>query len=233
MENDQDNQPVAYDVDGRPLYSHPLNNVNTNQPVDNIKHESDDVMNLKHERSQAAFPNLDLSKGEYVIKVVERHPIGIFSVFAIGFIIALVLITVLADIKYIAYWMQIDLTPSTYTLISTVIISMLAITAVVVYMANYIYRSNKMFLTNESVIQEIRVGFFTRHEQIVSLGNIKDVSFSREGILQQLCNCGTVRLTTEGEDTNYCLSFVKDPHDSVVTINNTIEDFCKVNPISD
>jgi uncharacterized membrane protein YdbT with pleckstrin-like domain len=80
-------------------------------------------------------------------------------------------------------------------------------------------------MTNESVIQEIQHSLFSRHEQTVSLGSIEDASFRQSGILQTLLNYGTVRLSTEGEETTYRFSYVTNPRRHVSILNNAIESF--------
>ena len=99
--------------------------------------------------------------------------------------------------------------------------------------ALWIYLQNQFFLTNESVIQEIQESLFSRHEQTVSLGSIEDASFRQSGIIQTVFNYGTIRLSTEGEETTYIFHFVARPREQIAVINNAIEDFKNGRPVCD
>ena len=99
--------------------------------------------------------------------------------------------------------------------------------------ALWIYLQNQFFMTNESVIQEIQESLFSRREQTVSLGSIEDASFRQSGIIQTIFNYGTIRLSTEGEETTYRFHFVANPREQIAIINNAIEDFKNGRPVYD
>src|SRR5690606_38669616 len=79
------------------------------------------------------------------------------------------------------------------------------------FISVYVYLQNKFFLTNESVIQEIQHSLFSKHEQTVSLANIEDASYRQEGILQHMFNYGSIRLSTQGDETTYRFNYVTNP----------------------
>ena len=89
------------------------------------------------------------------------------------------------------------------------------------------------YMTNGSVIQEIRGSLFYRHEQTVSLGSIEDASFRQSGVIQTQNKKGTIRLSTEGEETTYIFHFVANPRKQIAIINNAIEDFKNGRPVCD
>ena len=99
--------------------------------------------------------------------------------------------------------------------------------------ALWIYLQNQFYLTNESVIQEIQESLVSRHEQTVSLGSIEDASFRQSGIVQTILNYGTIRLSTEGEETTYIFQYVANPRQQIAIINNAIEDFKNGRPVCD
>ena len=88
-------------------------------------------------------------------------------------------------------------------------------------------------MTNERVIQEIQESLFSRREQTVSLGSIEDASFHQSGIVQTLFNYGTIRLSTEGEETTYIFRYVANPRAQVAVLNNAIEAFKNGRPVCD
>jgi hypothetical protein len=81
------------------------------------------------------------------------------------------------------------------------------------------------------VIQEIQVSLFSRHEQTVSLVNIEDASFRQQGIIQTMFNYGSIRLSTEGDETTYRFDYVADPKQQIATLNNAVEAFKNGRPV--
>jgi len=231
------NRPVAYDADGRPLYAHPP--IPAEQPKIKRRATSkvwvkegsieepivSDANKIKHMKSQKVFPELALNEGDYVISAVRRHPIGLVWPFAVG-VLAIAMSFVLL-FNYDIFSRLLKLTgsmadPSTifWPVIIFVIFVLLSD-----YIAYSIFISNRFFLTNESVIQQIQTGIFSNSEHIISLGNVEDASYSQNGIVQQLFNYGSIRLSTEGEETTYRFTFVADPKEVVATLDNAIENF--------
>ena len=109
------------------------------------------------------------------------------------------------------------------TLLFATIFSVLCI--FVAYAAVWVYRNNKFFLTNESVIQELQTTLLSRHEQTVSLADIEDASFRQEGFLAHTFGYGSIMLSTEGDETTYRFTFVANPKKEIATLNNAVEAF--------
>lgn len=237
-------KPVAYDKDGNPLYAHPSKTsekheknqtqvVHMTRSTDPVKMVISPTTQLKHDRSIKAYPTLNLSAGEYVIRDIRRHPIGLIPPFCVGaFIISLALI-LLFNYEAIFKSIQVstdNLDPSWVTL---PVLGFISLVVIGMYVAYYVYVNNRFFLTNESVIQEIQNSLLFKSEQTVSLLNIEDVSFAQEGILQQLFNYGSIRLSTEGEETTYRMTYVPKPKDAIIRLNNAVEAFKNGRPVED
>jgi hypothetical protein len=234
---DQESErPVAYGADGKPLYARPAPAPDKDEkpapqvvymarPVDPITPVVSPEVEARHKESQRLYPQLNLSVGEYVISAVRRHPIGLIIPMAIGTIVIALVTTVL--INYQAFADQLNLTglladPATMT---APLLLFDALIAVIMFVVYYVYVNNKFFLTNESVIQEIQVSLFSRLEQTVSLSNIEDASYTQLNILQLIFNYGSIRLSTEGDETTYRFTFVANPKMHIETLNNAIEAF--------
>ena len=111
---------------------------------------------------------------------------------------------------------------------------LLLISALVVLggaVALWVYLQNQFFMTNEGVIQEVQDSLFMRREQTVSLGSIEDASFKQNGILQTVLDYGTIRLSTEGQETTYVFRYVAHPKKQIATLNNAIEAFKNGRPV--
>lgn len=221
-------QPVAYDKDGNPLYSQPQF-VHLSRAVEPIEqHISPEVMKL-HEDSKKKYPRLDLSKGEFVLSAIRRHPIGLLKIWFIGLVLIIAFLAM-----YYALFASPNVSSEVQALsgIALVVLSiMLMLITAGTMAATYVYVSNRFYLTNESVIQEIQDSLFTRHEQTVSLSNIEDASFRRGGIVPTILNYGTIRLSTEGDETTYRFSYVSNPKRQIAILNNAVEAFKNGRPV--
>lgn len=235
-------KPVAYDSEGRPLYAHPPKASVTPQPaVRHIVHPSraaepapmdiSEAVKIKHADSVKKYPMLNLSESEYVISEVKRHPIGKLSI--IGTVVVMSLLVLMGMIAYpsLVADSTYNMPPASAVIFpGTMLIILFALGG---YVALWVYMSNTFYLTNESVIQEIQKGLFSRHEQTVSLGSIEDASFRKSGLLQSMFDYGSIRLSTEGEETTYRFEFVSNPKEQIAVLNNAVEAFKNGRPVED
>ena len=185
------------------------------------------------ERSRRLYPTLNLSDGEYVLRAVRRHPIGIVMPLALGVLLISLSLSVAfnyGDIVARTGMPGVIASPGFMTVPLWVFSAIVALGMAIAY---YVYVQNKFFLTNESVIQEIQTSLFSRQEQTVSLGNIEDASFTQKGIIQQVFNYGDIRLSTEGDETTYRFSYVAGPKQHIASLNNAVEAFKNGRPVSD
>ena len=114
--------------------------------------------------------------------------------------------------------------------IATMVMTLFAIGG---YIAVWVYTQNRFFLTNESVIQEIQMSLFSKREQTVSLANIEDASYSQQGPLQTIFNYGSIRLSTEGDETTYRFHYVANPKHEIAILNNAVEAFKNGRPVGE
>jgi hypothetical protein len=184
----------------------------------------------KHEDSQHRYPRVHLSKGEYVIMEVRRHPIGLVSIL---FLVLLMVAAVLVLIPY--YTMNREAIASTFKIgldslptgadVTMPLLGVAALFLLGGFLAVYVYVNNLFYLTNESIMQYIQTSIFSTKEQQINLVNVDDVSYRQEGILQQVLNYGTLRVSTEGDERNpYVFPFVARPQMVTRTINDAMEE---------
>lgn len=190
---------------------------------------SPDLM-AKHEESRRRWPGIHLSKGEYIMMEVRRHPIGLISIWAM--MLLLVGVT-LAIIPF--YDANRELVASVFAVPAESLISAAELTLPIMALAGvfllggliavYVYNGNLFYLTNESIIQFIQNSIFSTKEQQINLVNVDDVSYKQQGILQQVLHYGTVRISTEGDERNpYVFYFVANPQVVTRTINDAMEE---------
>lgn len=229
------NKPVAYDVNGQPLYAHPAVNqtetdiqtqaVHLIRPSEPEKQILSDATKLKHRHSKKAYPNLNLSEGEYVISSIRRHPIGLLLPFFLGFLLIILSLTLLFNFGMVIQSLQFTGATINPSIIILPVILFVGLVILGTYIAYYVYNNNKLYLTNESMIQEIQTSIFSKRERMVSLIDIEDVSYTQNGIAQQIFNYGSIRLSTEGEGTIYRFKFVSNPKKTIAKLSSAVEAF--------
>lgn len=247
-------QPVAYDQQGRPLYAHPPQHPNQSpagagqpsqppapqyvymsRPLEPAPQPISDEIMQRSEDSKKRYPQLNLSKGEYVILAVRRHPIGLFKIWGGILAVILVLLAVLWLFSINSSGLADSLSLSTdgnTALLGSILIGFLILLMVGGgLIATYVYNSNRFYLTNESVIQEIRTSLFGKNEQTVSLANIEDASYHQTGLLPNMLNYGLIRLSTEGDETTYRFNYAANPKQQVAVLNDAIEAFKNGRPV--
>ena len=193
-------QPVAYDAQGQPLYAHPPVVTRPQQqqpqivqmvrPLDPVKQEMSPEVKARHETSAKQFPALNLSDGEYVVRAVRRHPIGLFAPMLLGTFLIAAVLSVWLNFGVIAESLNFYGPSADPASLTIPVLLFCALIGLGMYIFYYIYTNNTFFLTNESVIQEIQHSLFSRNEQTVSLNNIEDASFTQSNIIQHLFNYG-------------------------------------------
>ena len=239
-------QPAAYDAEGRPLYASPedakaaagANQVPVQAQVVHVSRALDPVeqavppeIKRRHDESVRAYPELNLSEHEYIVSAVPRHFLGLLGPLALITVMIALVLSLVFNYPFMAE--QTGLPMDNYGLVLTMGLLLVILFALGGYAAVWIYLNNRFFLTNESVIQEIQTGLFSHKEQTVSLANIEDASYDQVGFIQTLFNYGSIRLSTEGDETTYRFRWVDDPKYRVAILNNAVEAFKNGRPVGD
>lgn len=234
-------QPVAYDAEGHPLYAHPPvvetpvipTVVHVARAVEPEKQPVSPEVQRRHDRSVALYPNLHLSEGEYVVRSVRRHPIGLIVPLSVGVLLIAAALTLLSGYEEFALNFNITGYMGDVNNMMIPILAFVGVVGLGMFINYYVYTRNRFFLTNESVIQEIQHSLFSRHEQTVSLASIEDASFTQKGIFQNILNYGDIRLSTEGDETTYRFTYVMNPREHIATLNDAVEAFKNGRPVGD
>lgn len=233
----QSQRPVAYDSSGNPLYAappdqipaHPAQVVHITRATEPLHVQVSEEAKRRHADSLKRYPMLNLSEHEYVVNAVRRHPIGMWGpLAATALSVSLVFILV---INYPYLTEVLGLPMSMYGTIILMAVLMTLLFLIGGYLAIWVYTNNRFFLTNESVVQEIQASIFSKKEQTVSLLNIEDASYSKRGPLQTILDYGSIRLSTEGEETTYRFDYVASPKKQIAILNNAVEAFKNGRPV--
>lgn len=159
---------------------------------------------------------------EKIIAQVKKHPAGIWIIFAeiaIG-IVALLAVFYLA----IPDFMQ-NISGTGYRYLLSGIIFALAVMIMVLYVAIYLYKQNRLIITNESVIQIAQRSIFSRKAARVSMSDVEDVSADRRGIFATMFGYGTLAIKTAGGRSNFNFSYSPHPEYYSNLIMETRQDY--------
>lgn len=221
-----------FDPKLRTQYANEPDVIHAARPIEPAKLEVSPELQAKHEQSKRDYPYLNLSEGEFVILNLQRHPIGLMMPIIGGvFVIVLLLSALFLYPTFVSTYSGSNDAMPGFGVVALCVLPVCLLVGLFTYITTWVYLQNQFFLTNESVIQEIQHGLFSRHEQTVSLGSIEDASFKQNGILQTMLNYGSIRLSTEGEETTYRFYYVSRPKDQVARLNNAVESFKNGRPV--
>jgi hypothetical protein len=241
----QDPKPVAYDNLGRPLYAHPPTPeqqqaaaapqlVQLTRPHEPMAPVLSEEAIQRHQESIKKYPDLNLSQAEYVISAIRRHPIGLLSIWGVvGFFVLLVFVGLPLLATMTGITSTLGLSANALAGLGMILLLLTIFFILGGIIATIVYNGNRFYLTNESVTQHIQTGLFSRKEQTISLTNIEDASFRQHGIVQSLLNYGSLRLSTQGDETTYRFNYVSNPQKQVALLNNAVEAFKNGRPVTD
>lgn len=216
----------------RAQYANEPQVVHAARPIEPKRLEVSEGLQKKHQDSKNRYPFLNLSEAEFVILDIKRHPIGLLLPIIITSVLLLAIFTFTGFYPSMYDPAAASIMPTPAAMLGIALLfSALAVLGGAVSL--WVYLQNQFFMTNESVIQEIQESLFSRREQTVSLGSIEDASFKQSGILQTVLDYGTIRLSTEGEETTYIFRYVEHPKKQIATISNAIESFKNGRPVLD
>lgn len=240
-QNDYD-RPVAYDAEGRPLYTHPVTEeqvaettglapsvVHVARPLEPAAVEVSPDLKAKHDRSVQQYPQLDLSDHEYVILSVHRHSIGL----VIPFIVSTVMMcVVLAGLLLLPdLFQKANLAMSDIGIAYLAGIVAVALIVAGTYVIYWVYVNNTFFLTNESIIEKTQLSLFANNVKSVGLEDVVDVSYRQTGVIEQLFNFGTVQVGTKDDETPYVFHTVSGPKYQASVLKDAVECFKGGRPV--
>ncbi len=226
-------QPAGYDLEGRPLYyaPPPASSQGYNQPqvvhlarpIDPGKTDVPAEMQRRCEESRRQFPQLNLSDGEFVINAIKRHPFGVIQIWLMSF--ALIAAFMALFFGYVTSQPAGESSGAAIPLAIAILGILFILILAGAVVASYVYNNNSFYLTNESVVQELQEGLFSKREQTVSLGAVEDASYRQVGIISSFLNFGNIRLSTIGDETTYRFNYVTDPKKQIAILNDAVESF--------
>lgn len=86
-------------------------------------------------------------------------------------------------------------------------ILLLGLAGVIVAIATFLYRQNRIIITDRNVTQILQFGLFARKVSQLNIANVEDVTALQAGFVQTMLNFGTLTIETAGEQANFAFPY--------------------------
>ncbi len=149
------------------------------------------------------FSYLKLEEGEEVKFAFSRARICLAMIF--GGVAAGLIAILLAFLVVLLGQSNLDAMGRNFMF--TILMILVGMAILIGLVAIWVYRGNKLFITNKHAIQMIMTAPMATSVNMIDLPSIEDASFHQNGILQKLFKYGTLRLSTVGDETTYTFPY--------------------------
>lgn len=149
-----------------------------------------------------------LDPGEKVVVVIRKHWINLFPVLFAWAVVALALMTAFFLVGRFAEQIS-QIGP--VSLLVMALGAMMVLLVMLVYLSYWVYRQNRLILTDKSFIHINMAGILRRNVTQFNLGKVQDVSVQQHGVLPNLLKYGDVIIETAGELPNLTFRQVARP----------------------
>ncbi len=149
-------------------------------------------------------------QGEITQRVVYKHIMAIAPV-----LFALILILIVALVGIVAYNLnqaQVEKYVPT-SAVSFIGFGVLLLLAFLAIGTVWIWRRNKVVVTNQHIVDIDQMGLFNRTVSTLRLEEIQDISASVKGPVQTFFQYGTILIQTAGERENFVFDYVPNPYE--------------------
>jgi hypothetical protein len=257
LQTDNDDKPIAYTVDGQPLYAKPQPEVIVEQvpaPTADFReipssapaapeiqaqetpHDREVEANSidpdhpdqiltpeqireKHDASVRDFPLIQFLPDEYVVIDVKRTSFGVLKNWLAVAIVPVLIVAVLIGADFAKI-----LTEQIFLGVLALGGAVFLIALIAAVVANYVFRQNRLIITNERVFRRLQLTPFSYSDENIELSKIENCSFSQENPLEMMLNYGGIRLSTVGNEKTYEFNYASDPRDQFQIINLMVQE---------
>lgn len=160
------------------------------------------------------FKFIEFDAEEELITEIRKHPVGLAIVLATGGFVMFMLLLSGVFLGFVDFDTILGLQDANNLRPLFVIIMFLFVlaTAVMTFIAAFLYQSNVIFITNEKIAQVLYRSLFNRKISQLSIGDVQDVTVTQKGLLAHYFDYGTLIIETAGEQENYQFSYVPKPY---------------------
>ena len=189
----------------------------------------ENLAKIRHERSKKDFPMLTLEDDEYVEYAYKRASVCLMLIMTctgVGVIILL-----LGFLLVLLGQAMLDEMGKRFLFI--MLFALFASVIIIRIVAIKIYRGNRLFITNQRVIQHLMTSLVSSSVNAIDLTGVEDISFHQDGLLPRIFHYGTLRLATVGDETTYTFKYSDISPEDMKAISKLITDAKKRNKKND
>jgi len=153
---------------------------------------------------------------------VHKHNFGIIAVYIQVFVGLMVAI----GLAYFLLPTLIEDTDTAFLYGNLFAIMAVIMAFFVIGIASFIYKQNRLIVTDRNITQVLQFGLFSRKVSQLNIANIEDVTSVQRGFLPTMMNYGTLKIETAGEqsnfnftycpNSNYCASVILDAREKML-----------------
>ena len=181
-----------------------------------------EVIAKRHAESKRRYPQVSIDDDEYVVISVKRHFIGVFGIILMGMISFILVASIWITISFMPN--NLNIAQAVKNNVSLGAVAILALIVMSSYIGLIIYRRNQFIVTNERIVQKISMGLLDQRQQAINLEAIEDISYSQNGLMSNLFQYGTIRMSTVGDESTYTFTWVPQPHNYTDFLGDVVED---------
>ena len=85
-----------------------------------------------------------------------------------------------------------------------------------------VYKGNRLYVTNKRLIHYEQTSLTAKSVNTIDLVSVEDVSFKQKGLIDQIFQLGSLRMSTVGDETTYTFKYAAKPTDEIETISYLI-----------
>lgn len=165
-----------------------------------------------------------MEPGERLVTVVRRHIIGLIFIYlqAVAGVVA-----IFALFLTVAPETFEDLSRQGNRYIIAGIVFGLAVLIFFLFVATYVYRLNRLLITDRSLVEISQKSLFIRKISRLNYENIEDINAEERGILATLFNYGTLTVTTAGPAENFIFKYCPRPNHYADVLIETRREYLK------
>ena len=148
-----------------------------------------------------------LRQNEKLIKVARRHKMFLMPVFFSWpfVIVGLVLVHYTLDFNFFGYW--------GWTLVFGALL-----VALIILSKYFIWRNSALIITNQRTVKNEQRGFFSKTVTELLYRDIREISYSKEGVNASLYDYGDLKIRTAA-DSDIIIEKIAEPDETVEIIN--------------
>lgn len=146
---------------------------------------------------------------EVTQRVVYKHVMAIAPILFGMILLAIFAIMAIIYVNTNLASIENFIPPIFVTLIGFALIAVIVLLTVGTF---WIWRRNKVVITNKHVVDVDQIGLFNREVSTLRLEEIQDVTAKVNGPLQTMLGYGTLIIQTAGERENFVFDYVPEPY---------------------